>query len=98
MFELVDLHAQGLVAGAQRGELALPLSHQRQQFLTAHCRKVFGLKHGRHYKPFVWGPQVNTLINDLRSEQRQIVNANAVTQTNIRRSVAPLDFSHSSFR
>jgi hypothetical protein len=30
MFELVDLRAQGLVAGAHLDELALQLSYQRQ--------------------------------------------------------------------
>jgi hypothetical protein len=44
--ELVDL-------GAQFGDLALQLNHQRQQLLTIQRRKVFGLNHGRHYQPFV---------------------------------------------
>jgi hypothetical protein len=44
--ELVDL-------GAQLDHLALPLNHQRQQLRTTQRRQVFGLTHGRHYKPFV---------------------------------------------
>jgi hypothetical protein len=52
-FELLDLSAQGLVVRAQLGALALQLGHQRQQLLTTQGRQVFGLNHGRHYKPFV---------------------------------------------
>jgi len=34
-------------------DLALQLNHQCQQLLTTQRRKVFGLHHGRHYKPFM---------------------------------------------
>jgi hypothetical protein len=50
---LFDLCVQGLVAGAQFGELALQLRHQRQQFLTTQRREMVGLNHGRHYKPLL---------------------------------------------
>jgi hypothetical protein len=44
--ELLKLSTQGLVAGGQRGDLALQLSDQRQPLLTTHRWVVFELTHG----------------------------------------------------
>jgi hypothetical protein len=53
-----------IVAGAQRGDLALQLSDQRQQLLTTHRWVAFGLTHGMQYRSWMCRPQAKPLIND----------------------------------